>query len=289
VQRVPPQTRWLAAAAIWLAAGTACAPRQEVPEYELTGQVLAVRHDRDEIVIRHDDIPGFMPGMTMPFRVRERRWLDGVAPGAFVRARLVLDRDGPYLSEVHPTGRTAPLPETFTAPTVMDPPVEPGAVLPDLELVDHLGRPFSIHGLRGAPLAITFPYTRCPLPTYCPAQDRRFAELQEAIRQRSDLSGAHLVSISIDPEYDSPDVLAAHAARLGADASVWRLATGDREAILRFGASLALSVIVDEGHPAEIVHSLRTAVVDADGRLIRRYDGTAWQGTDVLRDLAGAR
>ena len=287
MQRVPRWAYRLAAALIGLAA-LACAPRPQAPEYELTGQVLAVRHERDEIVIEHDDIPGFMPGMTMPFRVRDRRLLQVVRPGTLVRARLVLDEDGPYLSELHSTGQVA-LPETFTAPTAMDPPVEPGAVLPDVPLVDHLGRPFTLHGLRGAPLAVTFTYTRCPMPTYCPAQDRRFVELQQAILRRPDLARARLVSISIDPEYDSPAILAAHAERLGADASIWRLATGERDAILRFGGSLALSVISEDADPVNLVHAMRLAVVDSESRLIRRYDGTGWQVTDVLRDLAAAR
>jgi protein SCO1/2 len=280
-------SRRLAAAVIVL--GAACGPRSEVRQHELTGQVLAVRPERNEIVIRHEDIPGLMPGMTMPFRVRERRWLDGLVPGALVRARLVLDESGPYLAEVHPTGRTAPLPETTEAPTVMDPPIEPGAALPDVSLIDQLGRRFSLRDLRGAAFALTFTYTRCPLPTYCPAQDRRFADLQAAIRRRSDLSGRRLLSISIDPEHDRPEVLAAHAERLGADPAIWRFATGDRTDILRFASSLALSVIVEDAASADLVHSVRTAVVDSEGRLVRRYDGTGWQATDLLQDLAGAR
>lgn len=279
---------WLVVTAVAVGA-TACSPRTEVRQYDLTGQVLGVRRELKEIVIKHDDIPGFMPGMTMPFRVREAKWLDSVVPGALVRARLVLDENGPYLSEVHPTGRMAPLPETYTVPTVLDPPLEPGALVPDVTLMDHTGRPFTIRSMRGAPFAVTFTYTRCPLPTYCPAQDRRFAELQRAIRERPDLAGSRLLSISIDPDYDRPDVLRRHAIALGADEAVWRFATGEREDILRFGSNFALSVMVEGTDPADLVHSVRMAVIDSENRLVRRYDGTEWRVTDVLQDLAAAR
>ena len=155
--------------------------------------------------------------------------------------------------------------------------------------MDYLGRAFSIQDLRGAPFAVTFTYTRCPVPTYCPAQDRRFGELQRAIRERPELARSRLVSISIDPEYDRPEVLARHAETLEADPAIWRLATGERAAILAFAASLALSVVVEEAGSADVVHSVRTAVVDSAGRLIRRYDGTGWQVSDVVRDLARAQ
>jgi protein SCO1/2 len=132
---------------------------------------------------------------------------------------------------------------------------------------------------------VTFTYTRCPLPTYCPAQDRRFAELQHVIRDRPGLAKVQLVSVSIDPDYDRPAVLNAHAARLGADPAIWRFVTGQRDEVLAFAASLALTVVAETPASSELLHSVRTAVVDSDGRLVRRYDGTGWQAIDLLRDL----
>jgi protein SCO1 len=250
-------------------------------EYELRGQVLVVDAARKELTIAHDDIPGFMPGMTMPFKVQSETLLDGRTPGELVRATLVVEDTTAYLTAVVSTGR-APLPAGApTGPRVAL--LEPGAPVPDGSFIDQTGAARTLADWRGRTLALTFIYTRCPIPDFCPLMDRRFAEVQELLAADAALGGrVHLASISFDPDFDTPAVLAAHAQKVGADPARWSFLTGARPEIERFSAPLGVSLIPDATHPSEIVHNLRTAVVDRQGRLVTILNGNEWTAGELL-------
>ena len=131
----------------------------------------------------------------------------------------------------------------------------------------------SIRGNRA--MAVTFIYTKCPMPTFCPAMDRQFAEAQGLIKDKGLEGKAALLSVSFDPKNDTPAVLKQHAKELGADPAVWTFATGDRDEIDRFASSLLLTLVRGEAaNPDEIGHTLRTTVVDRDGKLVKTYSGT---------------
>jgi protein SCO1/2 len=136
---------------------------------------------------------------------------------------------------------------------------------------------------------MTFIYTRCPLPEFCPTLERRFAAVMRRVATDPALAGARLVSVSIDPDYDRPPVLAAHAASLQADTRVWRLVTGDREAIERFGERFGLTLVRGNGTPGELVHSMKTVVVDPNLRLLRVFDGSEWTVEALIAALGEAR
>ena len=269
-------------------AASGCRREPAARQYELTGQVLAVDRERQEIVIRHEDIKGFMPGMTMPFKTKDPRWLEAATPGDIVTATLVVEEGDAWLSRVAPTGRREPLPADAPVPRVVDSPLRRGEPVPDATLVDDQGAPLVTSALRGVPWAVTFVYTRCPLPTFCPALDRQFQAVQRGIQSDPALAGARLLSVTIDPAYDRPPVLRAHAERLGADPRVWRFATGETETIDRFSGRFGLTVDRGTGNPEDLVHSLRTAVIDRQGRLVRIHEGADWKAADVLRDLREA-
>ena len=74
---------------------------------------------------------------------------------------------------------------------------------------------------------MTFIYTKCPVPTYCPMMDRQFAEAQKLIKEKGLGDKVHLLSVSFDPKNDTPPVLKNHARKLGADPKVWTFVTGD--------------------------------------------------------------
>jgi protein SCO1 len=253
-----------------LAAG--CARGQR---YELHGQVLAVDRARQELTIKHGDIHGFMPGMTMPFKVKDARLLEGRTPGDLVTATLVVQDDSAYLSEVVSTGH-APLTEPAPAVRTMDI-LAPGTRVPDVKLTDESGTARSLADWRGRVLAVTFIYTRCPLPDFCPQMDRNFAAAQRVILADPQLRDrVALLSVTFDPDYDTPEVLAAHARHAGADARVWRFATGEREAIERWAGQFGVSVLREGADPAALTHNLRTAVINPDGTLGAVLNGNDW-------------
>jgi protein SCO1/2 len=253
--------------------------------------VLAIDPSRQELTIKHEDIAGFMPAMTMPFRVRDRKLIDGLAAGDLVKATLVVESNNAYLSRVERTGHS----------TVADaPPPHPamqalnrGDAVPDAVLVDQDGKPRRLSEWRGRALGVTFIYTRCPLPTFCPLMDRNFQEVQRTIAADSGLrERVHLLTVSFDPTFDTPSVLAAHAKRLGADPALWTFATGDRPTIDRLTEEFGISVLREGDGQEDVVHNLRTAVVDGEGRLVEVFNGNEWKAADLaaaLRSAAGAR
>ena len=269
-----------AAAAVVLLAASGCARGQE---YELRGQVLAVDEGRQEVTIKHEDIRGFMPGMTMPFKVRPAALLRGRHPGELIRATLVVqDRDA-YLKSIESTGH-APLAEPPPAPRVDL--LRPGDEVKDAAFVDETGTRRALADWRGQTVALTFIYTRCPVPTFCPLMDRQFAEVQRSVLNDERLRGrVHLLSISFDPAFDTPPVLAAHAKTLGADGSVWTFVTGERAALEAVGAPLGVSIMPDRESPQEIVHNLRTAVIDGNGRLVKIFSGNEWTAAELVSEL----
>lgn len=266
----------------------ACSREPPARQYELSGQVLAVRPADLEIVVKHDDIEGFMPGMTMPFKVKETRWLGGVRPGDLITATLVVQGADAWLSSITRTGRHEPLPPDLVLPRAMRPVLAAGEPVPDAALVNQQGQAISPAALRGVPWALTFTYTRCPLPTFCPMLDRRFQALQQVIADDPGLADARLVSVSFDPAHDTPDVLRRHAESLGADPRIWQFATGETAVIDRFGERFGLTVERGNGGPEDFVHTLRTSVVDRAGRLVRTFDGTDWATDDLIAALREA-
>lgn len=269
---------------VLLLAAVGCRRAPEGRRYALTGQVLAVHAERDELLLRHDDIPGFMPAMVMPFTVRDPAIPPGLRPGDLVRGVLRVGDTTAVLEGLEKTGYRPLPPETAKA---LSPPgaLAPGDPVPDVALVDSGGRRHRLSEWRGRAVALTFVFTRCPLPEFCPALDRRFAELQSVVRADPVLRGSTLLlSISFDPAFDTPEVLRRHAQGLGADPSLWIFATGSAADVEAFGSAFGLSVARD---PA-ITHNLRTAVVDASGRLVRVHAGADWTPADVARDLRGA-
>jgi len=266
----------------------ACSQRTPAKEYPLHGQVIAIRPSEQELVVKHDDIEGFMPAMTMPYRVKDRRVLEGLAPGDVVDATLVVQEGDAWLSRVMRTGHREPVPADAATPRRIELPLEPGQPLPDASFVDETGERWQVVSMRGHPWALTFVYTRCPLPTFCPTLDQRFQAVQRVIAHDSALRGVRLVSISIDPAFDRPPVLRAHARRVEADRTIWRFVTGETETVDRFGERFGLTIVRGSGRPEDFVHSLKTAVVGADGRLRRIYSGTEWTSDDLVGALREA-
>jgi protein SCO1/2 len=264
---------------------TACARPEPVREFQLHGQILAVRPQERQVVIRHEEIPDFMAAMTMPFPVQDAALLDGKSPGDLITATLVVGETSYSLSSLTTTGH-APIPESAAPPAAPDI-LEAGEPVADAALVNQAGEATPFSSFRGHRVALTFIYTRCPLPEFCPLMDRNFAAIQRRLAGRPDLADVRLVTITFDPEHDTPDVLAAYAQRRGADPAIWSFLTGEPGTVYAFGEQFGLYV---EPNPegVDITHNLRTAVVDPEGRLVGMHGGNDWTPDDIVADLTAA-
>jgi len=266
---------------------SSCGRPSDQRAYALQGQVLAVAPNRGEATIKHEDIKGFMPAMTMPYKVKEAKLLDNIAPGDLINATLVIVSNDAYLTKIKKVG-SAPLEKR----PVAAPPassgfelLKAGEAVPDASFVDQDGKKRGFSAFRGSTLVVTFIYTRCPLPTFCPLMDRHFAAIQNSLKNDPSLAKVHLVSISFDPITDTPPVLRKHARTLNADPHRWTFLTGTRDDVDQFAARFGVSVARAYDNPLDITHTLRTAIVDADGKLVKVYTGNEWTPEQVLMDL----
>jgi len=270
-----------------------CSRQPETRRYQLTGQILVVKPETNEVLVKHEDIPGFMPAMTMPYLVSDPALLKDRAAGDLITATLVVGQERAYLSMITKTG-SAPLPEDAPATIPVAAGVrifEAGDRVPDTPLIDQDGRPVLLTGFAGTALAVSFIYTRCPLPQFCPLIDRRFGEVQAVVAGEPSLKGkVKLLSISFDPAFDHTAVLRAHATKVGADPAVWRFATADEAIVDRLAAEFGINVIREQD--GTITHNLRTAVIDPSGHVVSIVDNNAWTADELasaLRNAAAAR
>ncbi|HLG54525.1 MAG TPA: SCO family protein [Vicinamibacterales bacterium] len=274
-----PVIALVAALALFTSGCTADPPAKE---YELQGQILAVRPERNEVVIKHGDIKGFMPGMTMPFKVKDAALLEGRQPGDLVTATLVVGEVEAHLSTLAKTGQ-APLDAPPPAPA--SDVRQPGDQLSDATLIDQDAAPRPLSSFRGHRLALTFIYTRCPLPEFCPLMDRNFGAVQRVIASTPALSDVRLVTVTLDPAFDTPAVLKPYSRRREADPKIWSFLTGEPAEVNRFGSQLGVYVEHNPQSAIDITHNLRTAVIDPDGRLVTMHNGNSWTPAELIADL----
>lgn len=271
-----------------LAGLLAAASCSSAKQYEMRGQILAVNRDKLEILVKHEEIPGLMAAMTMPWKVRTASMLDNLGPGDLITSELEVDNNEGVITKITRLGTAKPDVPAPAAPA--KPGVElirPGGQIPNQAFVDQDGRARDFNDVRGGrAIAVTFMYTKCPVPTFCPQMDRQFAEAQKLIKDKGLAERVRLLSVSFDPRNDTPPVLKRHAQRLESDPRVWTFVTGERDGIDRFAENFGLTLIRGEAaNPDEIGHTLRTALVDREGRLVKTYSGADWTPQALVADI----
>ena len=259
---------------------------EETRDFTVRGVVRETRPAKSQLVVKHQEIPGYMDAMTMPFQVRDPKILESVKPGDDITFQLhVTDKDhwidGLKIAGIG--GKEPPLSKKI--PDIA--PFKPGDPLPALTFADERGQPLKLEDYRGKALAITFIYTRCPLPNFCPLLAEKFRTVQESlIADPAAPKNWQLLSVTIDPEHDTAEVLQRYAKSQRADAAHWRFATGELRDITVLGLRSGLEFW--EGG-SEIAHNLRTVVFDAQGRMKKVYSENTWTAKELADELrAGA-
>jgi protein SCO1/2 len=283
--------RCLTASLLLLCACSCTRSGDDTRQYELQGVVRAVDVENKRITIAHGEVKGLMPGMTMPFEVRDPGLIAERIAGDEVKGTLVVLEDGAYLSTLEKTGTqpVAAAPEPAPAASSGFELIKVGQPLDEITFIDQDGNRRPLSRYRGSALALTFMYTRCPLPAFCPLMDQQFARVQSAIGHDSKLAGqVQLLSITLDPAFDTPAVLKRHSEKLRADPKVWTFATGDRDDIDKLGNRLGLLVTREGSKADDITHSLRTAVLDREGRLQKVFQGNEWTPDQVVSEIRRA-
>jgi protein SCO1/2 len=259
-------------------------------QYSVTGMVLKIDRDRLTFTASIQEIPGFMAAMAMPFEVRQRKDLDGLVPGASVAFTLVVKGNSSYAERIRviryqsteqdplAASRLKLLTEVASgAPRKV---LAIGEKVPDFKLIDQMRRPVSLSELRGRVVAINFIYTSCALPNFCLRIANNFGVLQKRFTSRL---GRELVllTVTFDPAHDTPDVLTQYARRWDANPATWRFLTGPFDDVRKVCHLFGVAFFPDEGL---MNHSLHTAVINRQGRLVANIEGNQFTA-DQLGDL----
>jgi len=254
--------------------------------YPIAGQITSIDQQKKQIILSHGEIPGYMPAMVMPFSVKDGSQLTGLGRGDEITAILAVGARESWLESIKVTRKSSGEPDQRDAEIRALP--HEGDVVPDFTLVNQSGKRISLADYRGKALVITFIYTRCPLPDYCPLMSSNFAEIDRALRREPALyNKTHLLSVSFDTKHDTPTVLrsygSAYTERYTDEKfDLWEFATGSEEeikAITKF-FGLQYSESADQ-----INHSLVTAVITPGGEVYRIQASNDWKPAEVVSEL----
>lgn len=270
-----------------LSAGCQSHAHADSQRYRLVGKVVSVDTQQGILVVDHRAIPGFMEAMIMPYSVPAAATLAKLSPGDEITADLVVADSGAHLENIIVTKKAVagsiPASATLHAP-------QPGDSVPDFALTDQDGKRIHLSAFRGHTLLLTFIYTRCPFPDYCPLVSKNFAEIYAATRKdpalRSLQSDVRLLSVSFDPRHDTPAALRHYAATFrqitgGNALDRWTFATvpaGELKKVANF-----FGLYYDEENGL-ITHSLSTSVISPDGKIYKWYGGNDWTPADLIAD-----
>ena len=279
---------WLRAAAIVLLTAVCCvscssAPAVDARRFQIRGVVSGHEASPSRVVVAHEAIKGFMPAMTMAFEVRE----DGVPleAGDRIVATLVVTDSRSWLENVKVTanaGVVAPAVATRGSATE-------GTNVPAFPLVDQNGRSITLRDFTGRVLVVTFIYSRCPLPEFCPLMVQHLEALRRRAAAEGFLDRMALLGVTLDPEFDTPTVLQSYGrSMLAGDDRFdrWTLATGSVRQIEDVATFFGVGYRLERA--GFITHTLATAVVNVDGRIVRVLPSNSWR-VDELTDLVKSR
>jgi protein SCO1 len=256
--------------------------------YRLRGKVVSTNAPTGEVTLDHEAIPGFMDAMTMPYRLKDATILGELHPGDVVTADLLVSQRADadvWLDHIVVVGQGKP---DYKPAMVYHVPA-PGDLVPDFALRNQDGGLIRLDDFRGKALLITFIYTRCPLPTFCPRVTRSFAAIEKQLTaDPALLARTELLSVSFDPRHDTPDRLRAYGAQyIGSDAknafAHWNFAVPSERTLTEMAKYF--DVGLTPGPDETITHTLSTTLIGRDGKVVRFYPGNEWTPDQVLAEL----
>ncbi len=266
------------------------ANNSDVKRFPFTGKVISVNKEAKKATIAHEAVADYMPAMTMEFPIHEDWVWNDLTPGSEIHAELVVDntaKDPYWLEKIGIVAAADP----NQTPT---PDARIGKEVPDLTLTNQDGKRISMKDFRGKALALTFIYARCPLPDYCIRMSMHFSDVANQLKSDAELKDkVRLLSISFDPENDTPEKLRQYGAGyLGnqnpPDFSIWQLAVGNDTEVRKIADFFGLDYTVDQSNKTQIIHNLRTAVISPDGKVTKIFAGNEWTPKQLIDELRSA-
>jgi protein SCO1 len=266
---------WLRVCGLFiLLLAAACQRTEPLGTFTGRGVIKDILPKERQVIIAHEDIPGFMEAMTMGFEVKEDSLLEGRARGEEVTFTVEKTTDTLYLTTLTRVGeppaalaQTAPQ-ESGQAEQNEEESFPESVPAPDFTLTDQDGHPVQLSSLRGKVVLLDFIYTSCPGP--CPLLSRKFAQFQQKLGERVG-KDVMLLSITVDPQHDTPAVLKEYARRYQADTSGWKFLTGSSQQIIEVSFQYGVDYYGESG--GEINHLVATYIIDRAGNVVRVLKG----------------
>ena len=250
--------------------------------YSSTGLILNIDKPGSTVTISHEPFPGFMGAMAMPFDLKGGAQRVALTAGDRVKLRLSVKGGRSWVDRLDVIS-AAPVDAGLEQTPVTHVLVPVGATLPDFELTNQTGAPLALSALKGKVVAVTFIYSRCPLPDYCPRMVENFRAIRDrfADRMARDLV---LLTISFDPIHDTPEVLASYASQWDANPDTWRFLTGPPADVERACRLFGVHAFSNEGL---LDHSLHTVIINREGYLVANIEGNQFTATQLGDVTAG--
>jgi protein SCO1/2 len=261
--------------------------------YPARGVVEKIAPDLSQATIHHQAIPGYMMEMTMDFNVKNTNELSGISVNDEITFTLVVGDNDEWIQDIHRVGHsdeamTNKMPmQMNTSQGISLLELKPGDLLPDYALTEEDGSQIHVSDFRGRVLAFTFFYTRCPLPDYCPRMNNNFEQARKILlADASAPTNWQFLSISFDPEFDTPGTLKNYAnVYRGDDASRWSFASAPTNVLADAAGHLDLMVLRQGNN---LSHNLRTVVLDPQGCIYRQFDGNQWTPQELAVAIRAA-
>jgi protein SCO1/2 len=267
-----------------LVAGCQSAPEKHYP---IQGEVISVDPAKKLLTVKHGDIPGLMPAMTMTYQVAASKEIESLQPGDKITADLVVSESKGRLEKIVVVSKG----DGKSSPGTTQRIPEKGDAVPDFALVNQDGKIIHFGDYRGKVLLVTFIYTRCPLPDFCPRMNENFRGVQKLLRDTPGATErAEFLSISFDPEHDTPAVLKHYASLYkksvpGEKPFDWQFAAPSTKDLPELAQFFGLVVQPEQ---AQIVHSLSTTVIGPDGKVEKWFSDNEWTPADAAQAMAAS-
>lgn len=255
--------------------------------FEVRGVIQSIRQEGKVLIIDHEEIPGYMRQMIMPFGVAEGESTTQLTPGDEIEFTYEVEEVKSWIHGIEKTGVTKEVKiasaEDLPAPEDVEL-LEIGDVFPNYEFKDQDGRDISLHEYRGRPVALTFVFSRCPVPEYCPAMMRNFHKVEERLKSDPDAPEEwKLLTISFDSWNDSPEIMKAYGEAFGRDSNNWSLLSTDSCCtIYDISGNVGLKFADQDG---SFIHNLRTVVLDKEGKIVRIFTDESWKIEDLISEI----
>ena len=256
-----------------------------VKQYRVRGVVVSTNAAKGEVTLDTEAIPGFMEAMIMPYTLRSPGIVSELHPGDTITATLLASNTSDLLDQIVVVGQA----KADYLPPVQYQPLTPGKSIPDFGLLNQSGKMIHLEQFRGKVVLLTFIYTRCPLASYCPRMSRNFAEIDRSLAADPQLyQKTHLLSVSFDPNYDTPAVLRSYGAAYTGNYTKetfehWDFAAPPQKELSQVLKFFLVGVTPEKDRT--LTHSLSTIVISPDGKIYKWYPTNDWTPQQLLADV----